>query len=222
MYTKYRSQVVPEIKIQTRSIEEYFKVESHLKKISQGPNGRELLFRIKALSTRGKHTLICTVDTPSSIGAMLTREQIYRHGVSSNPDDPVHSQLMLSLARIRPDWTNNEGVVGIVKLNLQQGIELDKYGFPTGKLNNKEHNFISLAHELVHSYNLMNGTFYGGHSVEMFKQQHSAMRHEEDRAVGIGRYRGFPVSENGVRMDHNIPLRTNYFTKDYLNRHNLI
>lgn len=215
-YRNVASRLVPEILIQTRNFQELQGVESQLRKIGSGRNGSELLARIKMLSTEGRHVQIITWDGNNCVAGRMTDKQVQATGITPNPDDPLHISFMYSFARIRPDNTNNFGVVGIIKLNLNQGVELDKWGFPTGRNDYKQDNFLSLAHELVHAYHLMNGTYLTSDPIETVRLINSSMRQEEDRAVGMGRFRGSAISENGVRVDHNRPLRAHYFSLEQI------
>ncbi|NIG12923.1 hypothetical protein F3J37_01615 [Pantoea sp. Al-1710] len=212
----FHSKLIPEIKIHTGSIEELIHIESSLTKINSGPCGHELLKRIKMLSTHGRHVQIMTHDRENGVGGMLTHSQIQIHKVNRNSDSDEHFNKMLELARIKPNGDNNEGVVAIVKININKGIMLDQDGFPTYLNSGKEMCFVSLAHELVHAYNLMNGTYRGGYSFDQLFDENSDMRLEEDRAVGVGIYKGSGISENGVRYDHHLPLRASYLTREQI------
>lgn len=219
-YKNHLSNVVPEIRIQTRSRQELEEVESHLRKIASKPNGLELLWRIKHLSNDGRHLQIITYDGDNGVAGRLTERQLKATNASENPDDHNHVSLMYAFSRIRPDNTNNLGVIGTIKYNLKQGVELDRYGFPTGFNDFKETNFVSLAHELVHAYHLMNGTYFTSDPIATVAIANSSMRQEEDRAVGVGRFIGSRLSENGIRIEHNLPLRAHYLSREQIRKFN--
>jgi len=208
------SRLIPEIKIQTRSMEELVHIESALSTIYSGLCGRELLTRIQTLSTHGRHVQIMTYDRENAVAGKLTHSQIQRFKVDRNPENEAHFNKMIELARIKPDGSNNEGIVGIVKININKGIILDKDGFPVFANGGRELGFISVAHELVHAYNMMNGTYRGGYSFDDLLYEGSEMRLEEDRAVGVGLFNDSAISENGVRYDHGLPLRASYLTRE--------
>ncbi len=73
---------------------------------------------------------------------------------------------------------------------------------------NEDLDFVSLAHEMVHGYRILKGTFTGGQTNRYFPSTPAAT--EEARAVGIGKYSGESFSENGVRQEHGLPLRAYY------------
>jgi len=221
LYRNQKSHLVPEILIQTRNRNEYDIIESHLQKLVSRPNGNELIWRIKNLSTQERYLQIIVYDGNNSVSGKLTNKQVNATNVSSDLDNPDHIAMMYAFSRIRPDMTNNFGVVGIVKFNINQGVRLDKWGFPTGENNFKENNFVSLAHELVHAYHLMNGTYYSGDPFATVKINNSAMRQEEDRAVGVGRFIGSKISENGIRIEHNLKLRAHYFSLDQIKKYGI-
>lgn len=60
--------------------------------------------------------------------------------------------------------------------------------------------FVALAHELCHAYHSLSG------NAKAYPMP------EEAWTVGAGRFAHVEISENGVRADHGIPLRTYYNT----------
>jgi hypothetical protein len=58
--------------------------------------------------------------------------------------------------------------------------------------------FIGLAHELIHCYHMVTGTMKQGYDAE------------EEFTVGIGPYTDNWITENKIRAEHNVPLRTQY------------
>jgi hypothetical protein len=58
--------------------------------------------------------------------------------------------------------------------------------------------FIVLAHELIHSLHCVTGTKLDGQA-------------EELKTVGLAAYSGEAITENKIRGEHGLPLRTQYF-----------
>lgn len=67
--------------------------------------------------------------------------------------------------------------------------------------------FVALAHELVHALHSLSGDF-----IKAYSWTTDGALIEEARTVGIGPYKGQTISENRVRKEHNLPLRTYYDT----------
>ena len=66
--------------------------------------------------------------------------------------------------------------------------------------------FIALAHELCHCYHFMNG------DLRENADQNTMLMIEEARTVGAGVFAGQRISENAIRKEWNLPLRTYYDT----------
>jgi len=216
-YQIAHSRLVPEMKIQYRSPQEYQHVESCLQKINSGRNGHELIKRLRQLSVNGKYVHILTHDKDNAISCKITTEQSARFGVPDDYRDPRHHPLVLQMTRVKPNGQQSEGGVAIVKLNQNQSLFIDTDGQGVAVSPAPGLNFLSLGHELVHAYHMLNGTYQGGYPTEEVYTPNSHMRVEEDRATGAGIFAGSVLSENGIRFDHGLPLRATYFTKDTIN-----
>lgn len=64
--------------------------------------------------------------------------------------------------------------------------------------------FVALAHELCHSLHFLNGDVYRNDDFDVVRM------HEEARTVGAGKYANMRISENAIRKEHGIRLRTHY------------
>jgi hypothetical protein len=58
--------------------------------------------------------------------------------------------------------------------------------------------FIGLAHELIHCYHYVNGLAKGSYD------------DEERFTVGLGPYMLAPITENRIRLEHDVPIRHQY------------
>jgi hypothetical protein len=72
------------------------------------------------------------------------------------------------------------------------------------------HAFTGLAHELIHAMHNLHGDLVGLPKRTKLSDPKSALAHEEARTTGIGLYADEPISENAIRKEHNIELRTTY------------
>ncbi|PPC63841.1 hypothetical protein C1Y41_04140 [Pantoea sp. ICBG 1758] len=201
------SMAVPEIDIHCNHSSEYEEADSALYKIKAGRNGNAILNGIRQITTgeRRVHIMVNT-DGISEASGMLTWEQIARHNVPVNPTDPQHLSKVLEVA------SKGESVIPVIFFNPNYSVDVD-YNEKSWIVEDKEMAFISLAHELVHAYHLLNGSSL---AVNTPHYQDPSFTHqmEEERALGINDFEGYGFSENGVRIDHAYPIRTNYFTEN--------
>lgn len=74
--------------------------------------------------------------------------------------------------------------------------------------------FIALAHELIHALHYVTGTCYRAASGGIRDGGNTGLMEEEMRTVGLHQYARELPSENAIRGEHGIPLRTNYTAGD--------
>lgn len=73
--------------------------------------------------------------------------------------------------------------------------------------------FIALAHELIHAMHVMSGDLKKAYDWDNGTPGSSnGAILEEARTVGLGRYADTRISENAIRREHNLALRTFYGT----------
>jgi len=182
---------------------EHYKMESALMKINNRPNGKRLIDKITQLSTEDKKVKI-NVDyyAPTMSFGDLTQSQ--RDKLNFSCDTPFIDTVIAAetLSHKKGFLRKGEGVGSQIRWNPTTS--------PFSR-NGKEmideletSNFISLAHELVHSMRLLNGTS----KANDFKRFPARDGHNEElRAIGLGRYTFKRMSENAIRAEHGIERR---------------
>lgn len=70
--------------------------------------------------------------------------------------------------------------------------------------------FIGLAHELIHAYHYILGSCYRAPCGGIMSGQDTGLMEEEMRTTGVGAYSKETPSENAIRAEHGIPLRSSY------------
>jgi len=204
------SRIEPKIKISFENLRQLQDIESALEMIKSGQNGARILSEIARVSTGEKNLLIMDAGNGASeTGGELTPVQESRYGLNLNTSP--HQQYMKKLLEVS---SNGEGAKSIIfyNPNISVGIDNDDHSWV---VKTRKEAFVSLAHELIHAFHVMNGTSKAA-GLNAIMNKNSPQKEEEDRATGIGRYAGSTFSENGVRADHDLPLRASYFTKNGL------
>jgi hypothetical protein len=72
--------------------------------------------------------------------------------------------------------------------------------------------FIVLGHELIHSLHVVSGNRKMGPSGDFFTRWNAMYMQEEALTVGLGPYVNTRISENALRREWALPLRTYYLT----------
>lgn len=207
MNTITPSIVAPFIAISHATPEAYQSAEQALNTISQGENGAKLLSKIRDVSTNGKALRLNVVNIESTARPMLTARQAQIHGIPDNEFNVANNEMATSLASKKGFGRKGDGTSAVVDWNPADALSIDHLGRPT-LVNDPQTAYASLAHELVHGYRIMKGTYTGG-SGNRYDPSTPAGE-EENRAVGIGKYSRNKLSENGVREDHGLPMRLRY------------
>ena len=208
MSTISASHVAPHIAIEYHRPEDYLAAESALRKLLSRPNGRSLVDELRNLSTQGRYVKVTVTAMANTVARpVLTEFQVRRFHLSSSEYDKAHNKKATHLAQKQPLGKKGEGTSVSVDWNPRQSVAIDAHGRPS-LLDDTSLAFVSLAHELVHGYRMMKGTYTGGTSDRY--DTGSPAGQEESRAVGIGKYAGEALSENGIRQEHGLPLRGQY------------
>ncbi|MGY2180996.1 XopG/HopH/AvrPtoH family type III secretion system effector [Pseudomonas agarici] len=205
---RIQSQISPHITIEAISQSHINKAETALQRLASKPNGACLLDEIKRFSKNGRSLRINVVDATinTSVRAALTTKQAKAHNLPVDDLNPRSYSKAVALAN-KKGFLKGEGTSAIIDWNPAQYPDIANDGRPR-LVENEELAFVSLAHEIVHGYRIMKGTFTGGQTNRYSPGTPAAA--EEARAVGIGKYSGESLSENGVRQEHNLPLRAYY------------
>jgi hypothetical protein len=206
---RIQSTVAPHVSIEAHNPAGVQKAETALQRIASRPNGSNLLAEIARYSTHGRSLRInvTSAEISSAARAALTTRQALARGIPDSDLNKENNRTASSLAR-KTGWRKAEGSSAVVDWNPSEYPDIDAHGRPR-LVNDEDHAFVSLAHELVHGYRMMKGTYTGGDGSDRY-QSGTPAAIEEERAVGIGRYAGKPLSENGIRREHDLPLRAQY------------
>jgi hypothetical protein len=208
MSTISASQIAPHIAIEYHRQEDYFAAESALQKLSSRPNGRSLLNELRDLSSNGRYVKVKVTAMANTVARpVLTQSQVSRFKLSSSEYDQAHNKKATQLAQKQTLGMKGEGTSASVDWNPRQSVAIDAYGRPS-LMDDTSLAFVSLAHELVHGYRMLKGTYTGGTSDRY--DTSSPAGQEEARAVGIGKFANEALSENGIRHEHGLPLRGQY------------
>ncbi len=70
--------------------------------------------------------------------------------------------------------------------------------------------YIALGHELIHSMHHLSGGIRLGAGATLNEQFEAMYLQEEAHTVGLGPYKNTRISENALRKEWNLPLRTYY------------
>ncbi|RKP46865.1 M91 family zinc metallopeptidase [Trinickia fusca] len=87
-----------------------------------------------------------------------------------------------------------------------------EHGQPCGRSDSDDKAYLSLAHELIHAKRILKGELAHGSKAltQMNEQLGSAEKNEEERAVGLGKYKNATPSENSIRIEQGEQVRTRY------------
>jgi len=186
------------------------RAESALYKLNSGKVGSALLQEIKNLTVDGKFITIKVSYGETSAIPRLTQKQALLHGVSESPTDREHNDIATRLPQKLSFGRKGQGVGSLVFFNPKISAKIVN-GIPE-RDEDESVSFVSLGHELIHSYRMMKGTFTGG--LDNRYDFNSRAYEEEARAVGIGVYGQEPITENAIRAEHGLPLRAQYASKE--------
>lgn len=166
-----------------------------------------MLDEIRKSSGGEKSLKINVVGIDSAARPALTEKQAELYKLSASEFDRANNVQAVKLASKKSLGRKGEGTSVSLDWNPRQALAIDAAGRPT-EIVDEATAFASLAHELVHGYRIIKGTFTGGTSDRY--EPSSAAADEEDRAVGTGKYADQSLSENGIREEHGLPIRKFY------------
>jgi hypothetical protein len=199
---KVQSTVVPSITIESNSNTAIRDAENALAKINSKPNGHALLSQLKSFGQSGKRVKIFVAPRGGNMdNATMPVDDIDNPGSDNKCAMKNATKSALGL--------KGNGSSALVEWNPSKSLALSATGVPTGRRDNTDRAYLSLGHELVHAYRIAKGTYTGGGGHDGFRPGTRAAD-EELRAVGLGKWAGEPISENGIRTEHGEPLRTAY------------
>ncbi|OAX55575.1 XopG/HopH/AvrPtoH family type III secretion system effector [Xanthomonas graminis] len=189
-------------------------VTVHLDHLGSQPSGNQLLDELTALSNQRRHKLTIREATPSRKGPtaepVLSYHQLQKHS-SLQEYSEIKAVAGRKYALKKEDGRNEGSSVVVSWSPYQTSMGLDRDGYPTGPTRSNNDKVSLLAHELVHAKHMMAGSWKG--SYDDPDDASTATGQEELRAVGLEDYEysltGKP-SENSVRAEHGLPMRTRY------------
>ncbi|NIG12926.1 hypothetical protein F3J37_01600 [Pantoea sp. Al-1710] len=203
------SKIEPKVTLYFDTEKQLIAGESALEKIKSGKNGSNILNEISRLSDReNKIDIMISDNDDNETGGELTYSQAKKYNLDYFEDVTSYRNKVIELG------SNGTGVKPIIYYNPNVSIIVDK-DERSWVIKDSRDAFTSLAHELIHAYHLMKGTSKASAFNDVYNNSTSQLE-EEDRAVGTGGYWGNKFSENGVREDHGLPIRAEYFTQNEL------
>jgi Effector protein len=184
-----------------------------LRKVALGPSGKNLLNDIAANSQgpQGKHVSIVSGHSPAT-RALLTDTQATARGMHQNDFSVDQNEIAVAAAVKKSvlgvNFANGAGAKAEITWNPDLSLQLNPEGLPYRELESGlGQSHVTLAHELVHALHYMKGDAkLGGNPLD----ESSPAGKEELRAIGLGKYAKLPFSENSIRQEHGLPLRTRF------------
>lgn len=195
------SNVVPSIQLASPSKTSITSAEQALQRIKSRPNGNALLDEIASHSTNGKQLKIFVAPHGGRM-ANVTR-------AVDDINNPGQDNAQAVKNASKGLFGKGKGASAEIDFNPSTSLRLDHEGNPTGIENSSDRAYLSLAHELVHAYRILKGT-YTGSGDQMGFDPNSNKGKEELRAVGLGKWQGEGLSENGIRAEQGELLRNSY------------
>jgi len=203
------SKIVPSILIESYEEGGHAAADEALGKINSKKNGQSLLTEINNYSINGKRIkIIATTQEHAKATPVLTTSQIEKHKITREQGFDANIKLAYKLANQTILGKKGEGTSANILWNPKEGLIIGKNGeIEEGE--NPAFSFADLAHELVHGYRIMKGTFTADLKGNP-RNPLSPNWNEERRAVGMGQYSSEPLSENGIRSEHGLQIRKKY------------
>jgi len=205
---KVNSDVVPSIKLFADNEQQEAAIESALTKILSKPTGNGLLRAIQSSSTNEKNiTIVAYEKRGSSSAAILTQSQITKLG--GGPKEGFNkwsNQQAAELSTHRLLGGKGEGVSAYVYWNQNESIKINDKK-ETYRSHDPEDAFLTLGHELIHAFYILNGQ-----RLSKPLDPEGTRIHEEERAMGVGQFSNAKYSENALRKEHGRPLRKEYYS----------
>ena len=160
-----------------------------LNEIRSYPVGKGLLKSLSARSvfTDGDIKVVIEYGTGGNSEAPKDWDRTVATKVVQNPAKPMKLRYMAG-----------QGSTCVVTYNPMRTVVDGKFRPP----------FIGLAHELIHAYHDVHGAAYREYGGTL--AQDSGKSEEEMRTVGLQSYADEDITENKIRKEHGLPLRTSY------------
>lgn len=168
-----------------------------LNKLKTKPIGKDLLDliskRCQGIGTKVKNGQVVISNARGSLTKAAEE-------TAANPNDM--SKIFRSGKKIpgTPIQIAGHGTASAAYYNPAAGVEY------TNLVGIQTPPYIALAHELCHCYHFLNG------DLRDHDDEDTTMLLEEARTVGAGVFVGTRISENAIRKEWNLPLRTYYDT----------
>jgi hypothetical protein len=172
-----------------------------LDKISSKPLGNDLLTLISKRcagsgTTAGKTVLI-------RMGAGSLAQSARGTGATPQNDDFMRTGKKVPGTSIQLPGIGSSSVA---EYNPDADLEYARMvGLPTPT-------FVALAHELIHCWHHLSGTYRLGAGANLDAQWAAGYLQEEAYTVGLGPYAGTRLCENTIRSEWNLKQRTYYST----------
>jgi hypothetical protein len=187
-------------------------VQTALQQIASARIGAGLLDAISkaCLADPDKKVVIEYSGGGSSAAPLDVVTNEIRHEVQPTVSSSLNPQALLSNPRLvatargvtedglRRTFVNAEGTSAVVTWNHN---DKGQDGRPA---------FIALAHELIHVLHYVQGSCYRAATGFVQDNQNSGIMEEEMRTVGLLKYASETPSENAIRGEHRVTLRTTY------------
>jgi hypothetical protein len=188
-------------------------VKTALAAISSKPIGRKMLTDMSQRCVAKRHKVVIEYSGAGSSAAPVDRaDRADRKMVqvttstapSLNAQDLLKNPKLIATIGVRPaadqprDYVQNDGTSAVVTWNHKDpGLD----GRPA---------FIALAHELVHAFHFVTGSCFRAATGYVTDGDNTGIMEEEMRTVGFGKYASESPSENAIRGEHAVALRTSY------------
>ena len=209
-----QSRIAPHINIQYESNADYAKAESALGRINQGHVGSSLIRAIRDLTNNGRSlTINVNNQEMSQSFPSLTPNQVLKYNSNPSCFDTNHNILATRLASKTSTGMFGEGTGSVIDWNSSISVLTDRHG-KSKATKDESQSYISLAHEMIHSYGMMKGTFEGGGGIERYNKGTSS-NIEELKVIGITPYNNEYITENKIRGEHGLYSRTKYKVDEF-------
>lgn len=173
--------------------------------IKSGKNGGALIDQLRDLDSSGKRVKI-DVASP---GSTRPNRTIALRDPEAALTEANNKKGVADASKSMFGMLKGKGASSVVEWNPNSSLKLNQEGKPTGVEESADKAYLSLGHELIHSYRIGKGTYTGGGSQGGFVPG-TKQANEEERAVGIGKWSKKEISENGIRAEHGEPPRNAY------------
>lgn len=208
------SQVLPFTTIHHSNSQEKDFVESCLRNIRSKENGLDLLAKLSSTLDRNRDITIKVVNEGDTYSKpYLNPIVLKRYKIPYDENNHVYGEILdLKIHNLRGSTrSRGDGASTFIQFNQNLSLDVDDCGIGT-KVESRGYSFVNLAHELVHAYYTARGQRL------RYNVYDPSVVLEEDRAIGVLDYIGIKPSENAIRYDHRLPLRSTHLKSDGIHR----